>query len=48
MVVDEARTAIDELPRAGKIVVMLGALCTTSGKPATTLFKDGHIRSPGP
>ena len=47
MVVDEARPAIDDLPRAGKVIVMLGALCHDLGKPATTLFKDGHIRSPG-
>jgi tRNA nucleotidyltransferase (CCA-adding enzyme) len=47
MVVDEARTEIDELPRAGKIIVMLGALAHDLGKPSTTLFKDGHIRSPG-
>jgi len=47
MVVDEARTEIDELPRAGKIAVMLGALTHDLGKPSTTLFKDGHIRSPG-
>jgi tRNA nucleotidyltransferase (CCA-adding enzyme) len=47
MVVDEARTEIDELPRAGKIIVILGALAHDLGKPSTTLFKDGHIRSPG-
>ncbi len=47
MVVDEARTEIDELPRAGKIAVMLGALTHDLGKPSTTLFKDGHLRSPG-
>ena len=47
MVVDEARKEIDPLPRAGKVAVMLGALCHDLGKPSTTLFKDGHIRSPG-
>ena len=47
MVVDEARKEIDDLPRAARIAVMLGALAHDLGKPSTTLFKDGHIRSPG-
>ena len=47
MVVDEARPAIDDLARSGQVIVMLGALCHDLGKPATTLFKDGHMRSPG-
>jgi tRNA nucleotidyltransferase (CCA-adding enzyme) len=47
MVVDEARKEIDDLPRAAKVAIMLGALAHDLGKPSTTLFKDGHIRSPG-
>jgi tRNA nucleotidyltransferase (CCA-adding enzyme) len=45
MVVDEARARIDDLPRWGKIAVMLGAVCHDFGKPATTAFVDGRIRS---
>jgi tRNA nucleotidyltransferase (CCA-adding enzyme) len=47
MVVDQARTRIDDLPRAGQIAVMLGALCHDVGKPATTAVIDGRIRSLG-
>jgi len=47
MVVDQARTRIDDLPRAGQIAVMLGALCHDLGKPATTALIDGRIRSLG-
>jgi len=47
MVVDQARTRIDDLPRAGRIAVMLGALCHDLGKPATTAVIDGRIRSLG-
>jgi len=47
MVVDQARTRIDDLPRAGQIAVMLGALCHDLGKPATTAVIDGRIRSLG-
>ena len=45
MVVDEARTRIEDLPRAQQITVMLGALCHDLGKPPTTAFVDGRIRS---
>ncbi len=45
MVVDQARTRIDDLPRARQITVMLGALCHDLGKPPTTAFIDGRIRS---
>ena len=45
MVVDEARTRIEDLDRARQIVVMLGAVCHDLGKPATTAFVDGRIRS---
>ena len=47
MVVDQARTRIDDLPRAGQIAVMLGALCHDLGKPPTTAVIDGRIRSLG-
>lgn len=45
MVVDEARKAIDGLPRPAQIIVMLGALCHDLGKPPTTSVIDGRIRS---
>jgi tRNA nucleotidyltransferase (CCA-adding enzyme) len=44
-VVDQARTRIDDLPRPQAITVMLGALAHDLGKPATTAFLDGRIRS---
>jgi tRNA nucleotidyltransferase (CCA-adding enzyme) len=47
MVVDQARSRIDDLPRAGQIAVMLGAVCHDLGKPATTAVIDGRIRSLG-
>ena len=47
MVVDQARTRIDDLPRAGQVAVMLGALCHDLGKPSTTAVIDGRIRSLG-
>ena len=45
MVVDEARRRVDDLPRPQQIAVMLGAVCHDFGKPATTAFIDGRIRS---
>ena len=45
MVVDEARQRIDDLPRPRQVAVMLGAVCHDFGKPATTAFIDGRIRS---
>jgi len=45
MVVDQSRTRIDDLDRAHQIVVMLGAVCHDLGKPLTTAFVDGRIRS---
>jgi tRNA nucleotidyltransferase (CCA-adding enzyme) len=45
MVVDQARTRIDDLDHARKVTVMLGALCHDLGKPPTTAFVDGRIRS---
>jgi tRNA nucleotidyltransferase (CCA-adding enzyme) len=45
LVVDEARKRIDDLDRPRQAVVMLGALCHDLGKPSTTAFLDGRIRS---
>lgn len=47
MVLDEARRLIDDLPHAKQMTVMLGALCHDFGKPLTTAFEDGRIRSKG-
>ena len=44
-VIDQARTRIDDLRRPQQIAVMLGAVCHDLGKPATTAFIDGRIRS---
>ena len=44
-VIDQARTRIDDLDRPQQIAVMLGAVCHDFGKPATTAFIDGRIRS---
>ena len=44
-VIDRARERIDDLPRATQLAVMLGAVCHDFGKPATTAFVDGRIRS---
>ncbi len=45
LVVDEARRRIDDLDHPRQVVVMLGALCHDLGKPSTTAFIDGRIRS---
>jgi tRNA nucleotidyltransferase (CCA-adding enzyme) len=45
MVIDEARKANGDLGRPQLITVMLGAVCHDLGKPATTAFVDGRIRS---
>jgi tRNA nucleotidyltransferase (CCA-adding enzyme) len=45
MVIDQARTRIADLDRPQKITVMLGALCHDLGKPPTTAWIDGRIRS---
>ena len=44
-VIDQARQRIDDLPRPMQIVMMLGAVCHDFGKPSTTAFLDGRIRS---
>ena len=45
MVIDQARTRIDSLDRPRQVAIMLGAVCHDLGKPATTAFLDGRIRS---
>ena len=45
LTVDRAREAIDDLPYAKQATVMLAALAHDFGKPATTAFIDGRIRS---
>jgi tRNA nucleotidyltransferase (CCA-adding enzyme) len=44
-VVDQARTRIADLPKPQAVTIMLGALAHDLGKPATTAFLDGRIRS---
>src|SRR3954467_13726442 len=44
-VIDRARTRVDDLPRPQRIAIMLGAVCHDLGKPSTTRFLDGRIRS---
>jgi tRNA nucleotidyltransferase (CCA-adding enzyme) len=46
MVIDEARRDIDGLDRGRAMAMMLGAVCHDFGKPLTTAFIDGRIRSP--
>ena len=45
MVIDQARTRIDDLERPQQVAIMLGAVCHDLGKPPTTAFVDGRIRS---
>jgi len=42
---DRARESIDDLDYPRQVTVMLAALCHDLGKPATTAFVDGRIRS---
>ena len=44
-VIDQMRTRLDGLPRPQQIALMLGAVCHDFGKPATTAYADGRIRS---
>jgi tRNA nucleotidyltransferase (CCA-adding enzyme) len=44
-VIDQARARVDDLPRPQQLAMMLGAVCHDLGKPATTRFSDGRIRS---
>jgi len=45
LVVDGARTRIADLDKPRQLVVMLGAVLHDVGKPPTTAFVDGRIRS---
>jgi len=45
MVIDRARELNDDLDRPRLLTVMLGAICHDLGKPSTTAFIDGRIRS---
>jgi len=45
MVIDRARELNDDLERPRLLAVMLGAICHDLGKPSTTAFIDGRIRS---
>ena len=47
LVVDCGRELIADLPYAKKVTIMLAALAHDFGKPATTEFVDGRIRSRG-
>jgi tRNA nucleotidyltransferase (CCA-adding enzyme) len=47
LVADEARKLIDGLDRPRQVAVMLGAICHDFGKPPTTEFIEGRIRSRG-
>ena len=47
LVIDGARDLIDDLPYAKQVTVMLAALAHDFGKPATTEFVDGRLRSRG-
>jgi tRNA nucleotidyltransferase (CCA-adding enzyme) len=45
LVIDEARKRLDGLDYPEQVTVMLGAVCHDLGKPPTTAFIDGRIRS---
>jgi len=45
LVANEARKLIDDLSHPKKVTVMLGAVCHDFGKPPTTEFREGRIRS---
>ncbi len=45
LVVDQARARIEDLDHACAAALMLGAVCHDFGKPATTAYIDGRIRS---
>ena len=47
LVIDRARELIDDLPYPKQVTVMLAALAHDFGKPATTEFIDGRLRSRG-
>lgn len=45
LVIDRARRLAADLDRGRQMSIMLGAVCHDFGKPATTAFVDGRIRS---
>jgi len=47
LAVNRARELIDDLPYPKKVTVMLGTLCHDFGKPPTTEFLEGRLRSRG-
>ena len=47
LVCDRARELIDDLDYARRVTLMLAALCHDFGKPATTEFAEGRVRSRG-
>src|SRR6266481_3530158 len=47
LVIDRARELIDDLPYPKQVTVMLAALAHDFGKPTTTEFIDGRLRSRG-
>lgn len=47
LAVNRARELIVDLPYAKKVTVMLGTLCHDFGKPSTTEFIEGRLRSRG-
>jgi tRNA nucleotidyltransferase (CCA-adding enzyme) len=47
LVIDRARELIEDLPYPKQVTVMLATLCHDFGKPATTEFIDGRLRSRG-
>ena len=47
MVVDEAAALRADLDHPRALALMLGALCHDLGKPATTIFEEGRLRSRG-
>ena len=47
LVIDRARELVDDLSYPRKVTVMLAALAHDFGKPATTEFIDGRLRSRG-
>jgi tRNA nucleotidyltransferase (CCA-adding enzyme) len=47
LVIDRAHELIDDLPYEKRVTVMLAALAHDFGKPATTEFIDGRLRSRG-
>lgn len=47
LVIDRARELIDDLPYPKQVTVMLAALAHDFGKPSTTEFIDGRLRSRG-